>query len=184
MRVPGRLNMNPPKKVSIRETPTGPVYVYHWRTGRAVLPLLAGVALALYLAFGGVEQGGAVFGAALYLVVTYWSVAHLVNTTQYTLPAGNLSIRHTPLPWPGNSRFVLETLAELTVLDTPGDPKTLLGWVYGENACQLEAVWRDGRRRRLLPRLDAESAAFLQARLKKALMFTPVQAASGKEFAP
>jgi hypothetical protein len=110
----------------------------------------------------------AVFGAALYLGVIYWAVAHLVNTTQYSLQAGRLSVRHTPLPWPGGANIDLAVLAELVVLDAPGDPETLLGWVVGENACQLEATWRDGSRRRLLPRLDAESAAFLQARIKKA----------------
>jgi hypothetical protein len=160
--------MKTPEKIAVLETPGGPVFVYRWRTGRVVLPLVLGLALMLYLVFGEVPVEAAVFGAALYLGVIYWAVAHLVNTTQYSLQAGRLSVRHTPLPWPGGANIDLAVLAELVVLDAPGDPETLLGWVVGENACQLEATWRDGSRRRLLPRLDAESAAFLQARIKKA----------------
>jgi hypothetical protein len=100
----------------------------HWRNP-ALYPYLVfwvlfdGLLLAYYAGLlnedpWGKETG---FGALVFpliqvgsvLFLTYATLCHLVNRTRIAVESGVLSVRHGPLPWPGNRTMAVAELSQL-----------------------------------------------------------------------
>lgn len=102
-------------------------------------------------------------GAGVFL--TYSTLAGLLNRTDIDVNRTELTLRHGPLPWPGNRTIPGRSLAQLYVEEVV---KTRKG---GQSvAYHLVAVDREGRKVKLLTNLDEkDQALFLEQMLERRL---------------
>lgn len=84
------------------------------------------------------------------IFITYLAITGLVNRTQVSISDGVLRVRHGPLPWPGNRDLPVASLDQIyckelvTHTQKGGTRRTI----------ELHALTQDGRRVRLLRRLE------------------------------
>lgn len=101
----------------------------------------------------------------------YWGLAGLMNAARLTVSQGELSLRHGPLPWPGNV-WAREHIAQLYGEERPGRRNpSVVTWA-------LCLMTRTGRRHSLVTGLTDKSQArwlerTLEARLN--IVDAPVQ---------
>jgi hypothetical protein len=94
-------------------------------------------------------------GILLALAVGYYSLARLVNSTVVTLTSGELSIRHGPLPWPGNRTVPVHNVKEFRCQRQPS--RNYAGDVW--ETYTLNAVLDDGRDVELLHKIGSQGSA-------------------------
>lgn len=97
--------------------------------------------------------------------LTYFTVACFVNTTVIAVQSGQLSVRHGPIPWPGNRTLDATQISQFYCKETVR---------HGENGSQtsyhLHAVTTDGRNLKLLSGLTtSEQAVSIEQQLEKHL---------------
>jgi hypothetical protein len=97
--------------------------------------------------------------------LAYFTLAGFVNRTVLTVERGEVSVRHGPLPWPGNVDVSAGSLEQLFC--TEKVIRSRNGTTVRYN---VEAVLRDGRQLTLLKALDAqEEALFIEQTLERHL---------------
>jgi hypothetical protein len=94
-------------------------------------------------------------GILVALGATYYLVARLVNRTVVTVTARELSMRHGPLPWPGNRSVVLQQMKEFRCGKRTS--RNYAGDVW--QTYTLNAVLEDGQQVELLHRIGSPGAA-------------------------
>ena len=134
------------------------------------LDLFSGALLARSLSAGDPLEPGPVAFLCLLLAgglgLTYCALTGVLNTTTVEASRDGLSIRHGPLPWPGNQDLPRRALTHLYGLENARRP--LFAW-HGRG-WDLNAVDAKGRRRTLLSRLEEqEQVLFLEQALEKRL---------------
>jgi hypothetical protein len=97
--------------------------------------------------------------------LTYFTVAGFFNRTTFRVERGYLSVRHGPLPWPGNLEVPTSSLEQLFCTEKVSHGRNGTTVRYG-----VEAVLKDGRHLKLAPGLeDREQAMFLEQTIEKHL---------------
>jgi hypothetical protein len=96
-------------------------------------------------------------GILLALWISYYALARFVNRTVVTLTTGGLSIRHGPLPWPGNRSFPIHHVKEFCCEKRTS--RDYAGQV--SESYTLSAVLEDGRRVDLLRKIGSPAAAHI-----------------------
>lgn len=108
-------------------------------------------------------------GAGVYM--TYRTLATFFNTTTITVTDDELTIRHRPVPWPGNKRVPAAELAQLFTEEQISEGKN---GVYRSH--HLSAVMKDGRKQRLLTNLpEPEQGLFLEQQIEERLGIVDVE---------
>lgn len=106
-----------------------------------------------------------VFHVAVGAVITYLAAASIVNTTVINVERGTISIRHGPLPWPGNRTIDSSDLEQLYA--EKRFHRTKHG---GYHTYELSAVLKSGGRIKLLAGLeDPEQALYLEQEIERHL---------------
>jgi hypothetical protein len=104
--------MDTPKKVSIRDEPEGPVFVYHWWDWGFIIVFIIGLAFGLFPLFFVVNIDSnmplavwlfLLLFSAIGLGIAYWSLGHVINRSEIRLHHSQFSVRHKPLPWRYNA---------------------------------------------------------------------------------
>ncbi|MFT3775506.1 MAG: hypothetical protein QM820_59925 [Minicystis sp.] len=99
------------------------------------------------------------------VVMTYRTLAALLNTTRITITDDAVTIRHGPVPWPGNRRIPSADLEQLFVEEQVTQQKNGASRSY-----HLSAVMKDGAKQRLLSGLpEPDQALFLEQRIEERL---------------
>lgn len=102
---------------------------------------------------------------AFILVVFYFGLTELVNTTTITVGQGTLDFRHRPLPWIGNHRVVAGDLKQLYCKERTHRTRNGERYTYEVHA-QLEA----GGDIKLLAGLpDGQQAVFIEGEIEEYL---------------
>ena len=100
--------------------------------------------------------------------LTYFTIAGYVNSTTVHLDRGHLSVRHGPLPWPGQVDVGTKDLRQLFCEERVTRGKNGPNYSY-----RLHAVLADGTRRKLLSGLDTpEVPRYLEQQLEARLQIT------------
>lgn len=129
-----------------------------WYGGSAGAPLSVKLFPLLHVGFG--------------VYMTYSVAAQLFNTTIITASRRVLSIRHTPLPWPGGAQLPIDRIETLYCEAQVRQDRDM------SRACRLNAVMRDGTKRPLLSGLpDQAQALFIERRLEHHFGLTDVEVA-------
>jgi hypothetical protein len=99
---------------------------------------------------------------AVGVVLTYSVVACFLNTTTVTAEDGRLTVRHGPLPWPGNTDLETADFDQLYC-----EEKVHRGKNGESRTYAVSALTRGGTKRKLLDGLtDADQAVFIEQRLE------------------
>jgi hypothetical protein len=101
--------------------------------------------------------------AGVGVMMGWWALGGLVNSTHVSLGQGTLTVKHGPLPWPGNGTWKREDLAQLYGEEnvSRGKNGTTVTW-------SLCAMLRDGRRVKLLKGLTEKAQVlWLESTLEK-----------------
>jgi hypothetical protein len=99
---------------------------------------------------------------AVGVFVTYWTICGFLNRTTISLERGTLSVRHGPLPWPGNLRIESASLDQLFCKEQVDS--------RGSRKYSLNALLRNGGSVALLERLsDPDHALYLEQLLETRL---------------
>lgn len=94
--------------------------------------------------------------------LTYFCVCLFVNRTVFTLTRRDLSIRHVPLPTPGNRTLEISQVDQFYAEEVRGNK--------GSRSYTLSVLLKDGKKVRLLGGLpDASSALYLEQTLEQFL---------------
>lgn len=104
----------------------------------------------------------AVVACGLYGIAAGW-----INRTWVDVSGGFLTVRHGPLPWPGQSRVEVAEVEQVYVVQRFGDPARFPeGFSHLGGSYDLCAVLKNGQQARLDRGLaDSQEAVFLQRRL-------------------
>jgi hypothetical protein len=105
--------------------------------------------------------------------VTYTALAGFYNRTLVCVGGGKLTIRHTPLPWPGNRELQAADLTQLYSEERIIRSRNGVQLKY-----QLNAITRENRKVALLRNLTApDQVRFLERTIEESLGITnaPVQ---------
>lgn len=96
----------------------------------------------------------------------YWALCGFLNTTTVEAEGGRLTVRHRPLPWPGNATWAAAELSQVYVKEKVHRHKD-----GGETSTyDVLAVTREGRGTKLLSGLpDADSALFVEQEIERRL---------------
>jgi hypothetical protein len=96
------------------------------------------------------------------VVVTYTTICGFVNTTRIAIESGVLSVRHGPLPWPGNRVVAIASIAQLFCKEHVGNK--------GARSYSVNALLTDGTTSKVLKGLtDAEQALYVEQIIEKRL---------------
>jgi hypothetical protein len=107
------------------------------------------------------------------VALTYYALAGFWNKTVITIGTGRLSIRHMPLPWPGNKTL---DAADLTQLYS--EQQIIRGKNGSRIVYRLNAISRDNRKIRLLSGLNSpDQVRYLERKIEEQLGIrdTPVE---------
>jgi hypothetical protein len=96
-------------------------------------------------------------GILLALWASYYVLARLVNRTVVRVTASELSLRHGPLPWPGNRSLLVQHVKEFHCGQRAS--RNYAGDVW--ETYTLNAVLEDGRQVELLHKIGSPGAAHL-----------------------
>ena len=132
----------------------------------------------LGLGFGGLggnngPQGWALVFMALFPILhvavgvglTYFVLASFVNRTWVRVDRGELTIRHGPVPFPGNKTLLTADIKQFYCTETVNNRRNNCSVTY-----ELNAVAADGGKVKLLSALDEiEQALYLEQRLESFL---------------
>lgn len=134
------------------------------------LDLFSGTLLLKQLSGESSLEPGAVAFLFMLLVgglgLLYCALTGALNRTTVEAGPEGLSIRHGPLPWPGNQDLPRRLLKQLHGMENARRP--LFAW-YGQG-WDLKAVDAEGRKLTLLPRLEEqEQVLFLEQALQSRL---------------
>lgn len=109
------------------------------------------------------------FGAGLW--VGYWALALLFNRTTITVTDDTISVRHAPLPWPGNRVVRVADVAQLYTAENVAKGRNRQTRSY-----ELLAVMTDGTRQGIVQGLpEAAQALFLEQRIEERLGIVDVE---------
>jgi hypothetical protein len=98
--------------------------------------------------------------------ITYATLAGLLNRTRVEVRAGVLSIRHSPLPWPGNRELHAREIDQLYCVERIRHSRNSTRVTYELNAIRR----RDGRTVKLIGGLDdPQQALFLEQQIEEKL---------------
>jgi hypothetical protein len=93
-----------------------------------------------------------------------------VNRTRIAVENGVLSVRHGPLPWPGNRTIAVAELAQLFCEEVIGNK--------GSRSYRVSALLKSGRKTQVLRGLgQADQALFIEQALERRLGITDVPVA-------
>jgi hypothetical protein len=96
------------------------------------------------------------------IAVTYTTICGFVNTTRIAIENGALSVRHGPLPWPGNRDVAIASIAQLFCREHVGSK--------GSRRYSVNALLKQGTTTTLLKGLtDAEQALYVEQLVEKRL---------------
>ncbi len=94
--------------------------------------------------------------------LTYFTLAGLLNSTEVALEAGQLRVRHGPLPWKGNRTVPRYDLAQLFCLELQSEDEPRSGY-------DLMARLHSGTEIKLVRRLPSRrQAKFLEREIERA----------------
>lgn len=97
--------------------------------------------------------------------LSYYTLTCFLNRTVIAVEAGELVIRHGPLPWPGNASIDTTHIEQLYCQE-----KTHRGENSTHTTYSVFAVDRDGQTRKLLSNLSArDQALYIEQRLEEEL---------------
>jgi hypothetical protein len=154
-----------PSNITCEPCADGVTLTERWFSWLAVVgvPLCIAVDGLLLLGYLLVPKGPAWFlvqllllpGVLLGLYITYYTVAKLVNRTVVHVAPEQLSIRHGPLPWPGNRTIELSNVEQFECRKAVSHNYQGDEWV----TYTLVAVLHDGRELDLLWRIGSPEAA-------------------------
>jgi len=106
-----------------------------------------------------------VLHVALGIGLAYFTLAGFVNRTVIRVGSGTLSIRHWPLPWPGNKVLSWTDVEQLFCEEKVSRGRSGVSVAY-----QVSAVMRGGSRVKLVSGLPSpEQALFIEQRVEGAL---------------
>jgi hypothetical protein len=164
-----------PKKVTVREEPEGPVYIYRWGDWGFVILILFGLAFALFPTWILLQNPLPSFIVLFLLVFTaiglgliYWSLGHVINRSEIRLQQGRLVARQKPLPWRYNADLPVSEIQNVnqeTYFNTSSDDQFGGGFRIGiQTTVRNErlAAWKQGGKKVILiPKLEVAAAQFL-----------------------
>lgn len=102
---------------------------------------------------------------AVGLGLTYLVICSFVNTTKVLVESGRLSVRHGPLPWPGNVELDTYNLDQLYCRQHIRHSRNGVSESY-----QVHAITKDQRKIKLISGLsDPEQALFLEQKIEQHL---------------
>ncbi|MEQ8222875.1 MAG: hypothetical protein ABRQ37_11270 [Candidatus Eremiobacterota bacterium] len=98
-------------------------------------------------------------------ILTFIAMAHAVNSTVFDISDEAISIRHKPLPWPGNQTICSANISQLYC--KKDKTRTVLGQDY--SFC-LKCIMKDGEEKDMIGYLDTpEQAIFIEQEIEKLL---------------
>ncbi len=121
--------LKPPKTLQVEEINGGVVMVIRWSSWRAVIFMIGGLIVVLgpimlLDAVGGLERSvGPLIGFALFLIlliglaIIYYGLAQYANSTYITVKSDQLTVRHKPLPLPGNKHIPVDTITNVYTVE-------------------------------------------------------------------
>jgi hypothetical protein len=93
---------------------------------------------------------------------TYTTICGFVNTTRIAIENGALSVRHGPLPWPGNREVAIANIAQLFCREHVGSK--------GARTYSVNALLKEGTTSPVVKGLnDAEQALYIEQIVEKRL---------------
>jgi hypothetical protein len=102
------------------------------------------------------------FHVGVGVVMTYTALCGFVNTTRIAIENGVLSVRHGPLPWPGNRDVAIASITQLFCKEHVGNK--------GARSYSVNALLTDGTTSKVLKGLkDAEQALYIEQIVEKRL---------------
>lgn len=94
--------------------------------------------------------------------LTYFTIALFVNKTQIAVEAGQLGIRHGPLPWPGSGSYDTTDIEQFYCKQRVRHGKNSSQTTY-----ELHAVVGDGQKKKLLSGLhETDQALYIEQQLE------------------
>lgn len=101
--------------------------------------------------------------AAVGLGLLYWVLAGIFNITEIQVNGQELSIRHRPLPWPGNKNLFLADISQLYCKE-----HVTRGRRSSHTTYEVHAVTRDNQRQKLITGLPhTDEALFLEQEIEQ-----------------
>jgi hypothetical protein len=96
------------------------------------------------------------------IAITYTTICGFVNTTRIAIENGALSVRHGPLPWPGNRDVAIASIVQLFCREHVGNK--------GSRSYSVNALLKQGTTSTVLKGLtDAEQALYIEQIVEKRL---------------
>ncbi|HET7228897.1 MAG TPA: hypothetical protein VFJ16_02715 [Longimicrobium sp.] len=118
-----------------------------------------------------------VLHVAVGIGLTYWVLCGYVNTTTIRLDGSRMSVRHHPLPWPGNRDYAFAQVAQLYCEEKVSRGRNGVSCTYN-----LGALLHDGKRKTVISGADSpDLPLFLEQHAEAWMRITDVPVAG--EFA-
>jgi len=163
-----------PPRFQVGKEGTGLRIAWRWFTPAAIFLGVFSLFWCGFLVFwyGMAAAGGAplvfflfpLIHVAVGVGIGYVAVAMFVNRTTVTVEKGTVSIRHAPLPWPGNRTLGRADVEQLFCTQKVSHGKNGTTITY-----QVEAVGKGGRRTTLLKGLEQDQALYVEQRVERQL---------------
>jgi hypothetical protein len=111
---------------------------------------------------------------AVGLTISYYVIAGWVNRTRVLVGSGRLTVRHSPLPWSGNTEIDASSLKQLYTQERVTHSRR--GPSY--STFEVRAVTQNGRNTKLVGGLEtSEQALSIEQEVEKRLGITDVPVA-------
>ena len=99
--------------------------------------------------------------------LTYFTIAGILNKTKLSVDVGQLTVRHGPLPWPGNRTLTTDELDQLYCtehISRSGNSTS------SSTSYRVNVATRDGKKIKLLSGLsDADQALYIEQKIEEHL---------------
>jgi hypothetical protein len=169
------LNAPIPDRIATQLTPEGLVLTYTWFSWRYIALAVFALCWDGFLAFWysmAFSQNGPWIMFVFPLIhvgvgvgITYSALAGFYNRTIITVGMGRLSIRHTPLPWPGNRTVQVSELVQLYSEERITRSRNGTQVTY-----QLSAISNENKKIKLLSRLNSpDEVRFFERQIEEHL---------------
>ena len=169
-----------PEHISMEQTTGGLLFSYRWFSPAYIFIALFAVAWDGFLVFWysvATSQNAPLMMLLFPIIhvlvgigITYYALAGFYNKTLVLVGEGKLTIRHVPLPWPGNRVLQAEDLTQLYSQERVIQTRNGTQVKY-----QLNAIARDNKKIALMSNLTApDQVRFLERQIEENLGITDV----------
>jgi hypothetical protein len=174
------ITLSIPKHITMEQTPVGLQFSFRWFSPAyivlAIFSLFWDGFLVFWYSIATSQEAPALMflfplvHVAVGIAVTYTALTGFYNKTLVTVGSGSLSIRHTPLPWPGNRTLQSSELTQLYSEERKIRTRNGVQLKY-----QLNAITSENKKITLMSNLTApDQVRFLERKIEEYFGITDV----------